>query len=161
MFLNKMLSQSAAVERYGAIDLSSRQWPDMDKWMVLVDIPKAFPNFTIMETGIPVTHISCNRDIASPLRRALDSVVVRGLANLLFTYDGCFCIRGVRGVVGALSTHSYGLAIDLNAQTNPLGATTFTKDAGVIECFQAEGFDWGGKFKRCDPMHFSYAWEEA
>lgn len=159
IYLNKMLSLPSAIERYGAIDLATRQWLDMAKWMTLVEIPKGeFPGFTIMDTGIPVTHISCNRDIATPLRLAFDQIVNMELQSKMVTYDGCFNIRAVRGEA-AISTHSYGLGIDFNAKTNPLGGPG-DMDMGIVKCFCDQGFDWGGDFRtRKDPMHFSYGWE--
>lgn len=158
-FQNKMLTLDTAIERYGQIDLAARLWPEMNKWMTMVEVPKdEFPDFTIMETKIPVRHIACNRDIAAPLRLSLDGIVKAGLQAKLKTYDGCFNIRAVRGEPSLLSTHSYGLAIDFNASTNKLGEPG-DMDERLVQIFGDYGFDWGGHFHRNDPMHFSRAWE--
>jgi hypothetical protein len=162
-FFNKQVTQEMAVERYGAIDFASAHWPNQAQWTVLLEVPKGyFQNFTIMATGIPVTHILCNRDMATPLHNALANISTRGFADQLLTYDGCQCVRCVRGATNLISTHSYGLAIDLNAKTNGLNCVTggFCDLPGLVKCFTDEGFDWGGNFSgRKDPMHFSYAWE--
>ncbi len=158
-FQNKMLTLDTAIERYGQIDLAARLWPEMNKWMTMVEVPKdEFPDFTIMETKIPVRHIACNRDIAAPLRLVFDGIVRAGLQSKLVTYDGCFNIRAVRGEPGRLSTHSYGLAIDFNAATNVLG-TLGDMSEELAKIFEEYGFIWGKRFSRQDPQHFSRAWE--
>jgi hypothetical protein len=52
-----------------------------------------------------------------------------------------------------LSTHSWGMAIDLNASWNKLGAIP-TLSREFVNCFKKEGFKWGGEFSRKDGMHF-------
>lgn len=156
-----MLTREAAIERYGGVDLSGvGHWPDCNKWMTLINVPRgAFPNFTIMDTKIPVTHMSVNKDIAVPLWRAFELLIERGLNEELKTYDGCQNIRLIRGSRTELSAHCWGLAIDLNAATNRLGYRGDMR-IEVVECFTLQGFSWGGEFKRLDPMHLSFAgWE--
>ncbi len=80
------------------------------------------------------------------------------LTSELVTLDGCWNIRPVRGS-SLLSTHAYGVAIDLNVATNKLGEKP-TLSAAFVKCFTDQGFNWGGLFKdRVDGQHFSYAWE--
>ncbi len=152
-----MLTREACIERYGPIDLTSLHWPNANIWIKMFEVPKSFPNWRIMQTQIPVTHIACNLDIHRPLSQALDLIVNRGLQDQLFTFDGAWNIRPVRG--GQLmSAHSWGLAIDINAMANPLGGpVTMTQD--LANCFQEVGFDWGARFHRVDGMHFSYGFE--
>lgn len=80
-------------------------------------------------------------------------------AHLINSYDGCYVYRNVRGESN-LSLHSWGLAIDLNAATNPLGSTSppsFQPQA-LVETFKKHGFFWGGNYNhRKDPMHFQRA----
>lgn len=157
--INKMLSREAAVERYGAIDIASAHWNDAPKWIKMFGVtPEAFPNWKVMNTQIPVTHIACNLDVHMPLQMALDAVVNRGLADQLLTFDGAFNIRLVRGSEALVSAHSYGLAIDINAKTNPLGGPV-TISQELAQCFSEFGWDWGARFHRMDGMHFSYCWE--
>jgi len=51
--------------------------------------------------------------------------------------------------------HSFGAALDLNAETNQLG-TPGDMDAGLVQLFEACGWTWGGRWKRSDPMHFQF-----
>ncbi|HZP16723.1 MAG TPA: M15 family metallopeptidase, partial [Terriglobales bacterium] len=69
---------------------------------------------------------------------------------------GCFAFRPQR-MGGRLSTHSWGIAIDLNPESNAQG-TAGSMDRGVVEIFKSAGFAWGGNWQgRCrDPMHFQF-----
>lgn len=157
----KCKTREAAIARYGHIDLASRHWPEQNRWITLLHVPEWFPNWTVLDTLHPVQVIACNTDIAEPLLATLRSIHDKGLGAVLKTFDGCFNIRSVRGS-NSMSTHAYGLGLDLNAAINPLAGThgDFTKHMSVVDCFRQQGFDWGGDFHgRKDQMHFSYAWE--
>ncbi len=97
----------------------------------------------------------CNKQLIPQFQKVYSSIVKSGLAKELQTFDGCFIIRYVRGVK-KLSTHSWAISVDHNASTNRLGATPKIH-AGIIQCFENNGFQWGGRFKRRDGMHFQYA----
>ncbi len=157
----KCLTRQAAIERYGAIDFATRHWADMSKWMVILEIPRDhFPSLTVMQTGIRARHIACNRDLVLPLNDALENLITLGLDDQLITYDGCQNIRLVRGSTTEWSAHSWGLAIDFNAATNPLGEIGDMSNQ-VANCFAKQGFDWGRKFPRIDSMHYSFCWEHS
>jgi hypothetical protein len=68
----------------------------------------------------------------------------------------CFAPRAKR-VNGDLSVHSWGAAIDLNADTNPLSTDgilrTDIPPAWIAE-FEKRGLRWGGRFAKPDAMHF-------
>lgn len=51
------------------------------------------------------------------------------------------------------SNHAFGIAIDINALSNPLG-TTGNMPEEVVSQWEAEGGRWGGSWSRADPMHF-------
>jgi len=65
-----------------------------------------------------------------------------------------------------LSMHSYGAAIDLNADRSdywkwkaPGTVRTYSRKAfpaEIIEAFERHGFIWGGKWYHFDTMHFEY-----
>ena len=97
----------------------------------------------------------CNKLLISVFQRALNSIVKSGLASELKTFDGCFNVRYMRGAK-KLSTHSWAIAIDLNASTNRLGAEPKIH-MGIVSCFENEGFVWGGRWKRKDGQHLQYA----
>jgi hypothetical protein len=60
--------------------------------------------------------------------------------------------RNVRGDESK-SNHAFGIAIDVNSLTNPLGTTGDMPEV-VVRQWEAEGGDWGGDWGRPDPMHF-------
>jgi hypothetical protein len=72
--------------------------------------------------------------------------------------DWGYAYRDVRGVVGKLSNHASGTAIDLNAGRHPLGQVG-TFEPGKVPMIRAlahkYGLTWGGDYKsRKDEMHF-------
>jgi hypothetical protein len=79
--------------------------------------------------------------------------------------DGTFNWRKIEGT-DRLSTHSYGIAIDLNADRakywrweKPATLATFSRrdfPVEIIECFERNGFVWGGKWYHYDTMHFEF-----
>jgi len=55
------------------------------------------------------------------------------------------------------SLHSWGVAIDINPATNPLGSTETDFPPEFIQIMKSVGFRWGGDFtRRKDPMHFEF-----
>lgn len=97
-----------------------------------------------------------NYILEDPLRRAFGLVVQRGLAQELQTFDGCYNLRVSKGG-GILSQHSWGLAVDLNAQANGYGQQP-TMSAELVKCFSECGFEWGGLWSTPDGMHFQISW---
>ena len=71
--------------------------------------------------------------------------------------SGGYVDRDIRGRPGVKSEHAYGRAIDVNADTNPLGSTHTDLPANIGAIARSLGLVWGGNFKnRKDPMHFEY-----
>lgn len=150
----------AAEKKYGKLDIATRTWADETKWMKVLILPKelCFPNWINFYTNKGVEKLYANKDMHRPLLLALKNTLDRGVSDELVSFDGLFNIRYVRGHAGRPSTHSYGLALDLNATENPLGGPVrFSK--GFIECWTDAGFTAGAVFNRVDGQHFSYAWE--
>lgn len=64
-----------------------------------------------------------------------------------------------------LSTHAWGIAIDLNVERShywrwtPRGQPVVWRNAvpqEIVDAFEAEGFIWGGRWQHFDTMHFEY-----
>lgn len=87
-----------------------------------------------------------------PLREAFQNVSDRNLADQFVTYDGCTNVRKTTGG-GGWSVHSWGLAIDLNAQWNQYGQEP-NMSPEFVACFEDAGFEWGGTWHTRDGMHF-------
>lgn len=104
-----------------------------------------------------------NRLIEEPLRAALTGATIRRPDYKIRTL-GCFVVR-VSRTTPKLSTHSWGIAVDLNADANPLQHLLNLTDpirtdipTEWVEEFERCGFTWGGKFRGLskDPMHFQF-----
>lgn len=124
--------------------------PSTEKHMVLFEVPT---NLRIK--GIPA-RIYCNKLLVEPLKKSFGNIISRGLGKQIVTWDGCFNIRKKRGSWFTMSLHSWGLAIDINASWNRLGATPELSDE-LVACFEDAGFEWGGNWKKPDGMHFQLA----
>lgn len=134
-----MVTSADCYKKYGSPSLSN-------KCMTLFDVPSE------LEIGFIPKRIYCNKDLVEPLKKAFINLINRGLVDELKTWDGCFNIRQQRGY-NAMSLHSWGIAIDVNAFENQLGAEPkLSKE--FVQCFTDAGFDWGGVWKRKDGMHF-------
>jgi hypothetical protein len=79
-----------------------------------------------------------------------------GLKDEIRSFGGCYNFRSKR-TSGKLSTHSWGIAIDLNLETNAQG-TSGGMNPDVVEIFRRFAFKWGGDWsgKSKDPMHFQF-----
>ena len=104
-------------------------------------------------TGVIRVH----RLAAPAFVEVFKNLKARGLVEKAAYYGGAYTVRPIRGSkTGRLSTHSWGLAIDMNPHENAMG-TAGKIDAAVVQTFVEQGFTWGGVFRRRDPMHFQYA----
>ena len=121
----------------------------------LVEIPfaltLAWPPYT------PVRKLRVHIKLAGPVWRVFHDILDAGLHTEVTEYGGAFNFRAQRGSAGRkLSLHAFGAAVDLNPRTNRLG-TTGDMHPGVVQLFEAHGFEWGGRYRRPDPMHFSFS----
>jgi hypothetical protein len=128
----------------------------------------------IVEADVPQLHkwtrgkpIQCHRLVAPHLIASFADIEKAGKSSLILSYDGMWVPRHKdhdprRGI----SLHSYGGAIDINAEWNPYGhvpAPAGAKGSCVelIPFFEAHGFSWGGYFggghaSDTDGMHFEW-----
>lgn len=148
------------IDRYGPINYSSDKklfWPNESDWIKGCYLPVGVtPYLKNSATGKPVERIYCNVDIHEPLLTALDAVLTAGCQSEFRTFDGCYNVRYIRGSTSVLSMHSYGIALDFNAATNPLGGRSSWSDP-FIRCWTDNGWIWGGDFKlRKDPQHYQW-----
>ena len=137
-----MVTPAQALAKYGDPTIAANE----GKYMVLVNVP------THLQVGKIPKRIYLNKDLQAPLMKAFDNLVRTGYVRELKSWDGCFNVRKQRGA-SSQSLHSWGIAIDVNAAENPLGAIP-KLSYGFVRCFLDAGFDWGGNWTRKDGMHF-------
>lgn len=134
-----MVTSAQALKKYGD--------PVKESNMTIWDVP------TNLEVGVIPKRLYCNRDMVQPLSVAFKNLIDTGKVSELKTFDGCFNIRKKRGL-NSMSLHSWGIAIDVNAAWNALGANP-TLSPEFVKCFTDAGFEWGGTWaSRVDGMHF-------
>lgn len=111
--------------------------------------------YPLIYQGKAVKTIQCHRLIKEQALWCFSEIKRRGLESQVKEYGGSFVQRNIRGE-NVPSTHSFGIAIDLEPTRLPLGSTeSFSKE--VLEIFSTAGFVNGATFPtRKDPMHFQY-----
>ena len=103
-----------------------------------------------------VNQLTCHKRFAEIFTATLVGIQTAGLQDKISSLGGCFSFRPQR--TGAkLSAHSWGIAIDLNTESNAQG-TAGNMDPAIVEIFRNAGFEWGGEWhgKSQDPMHFQF-----
>jgi len=108
--------------------------------------------------GGKMTTVSCHAKVAGVLAGVFDDIFSAGLSEHINTFDGCYNYRSKRGG-SEMSTHAWGIAVDVNASANPMTSSkkgkTISYDQKVLApFFQKRGFVWGAAFN--DAMHFQY-----
>lgn len=116
----------------------------------------------------PSGKLYVHRLVAAPMLRVFDRWRMRIAAGDPYRVRmlGCFAPRAQRGSFSLIpSTHSWGIAFDVNADANPLIAPCLPEDprrktakdipGEWINDAKLEGWFWGGEFRtRFDAMHF-------
>ena len=127
---------------------------------IIAPIGWEMENMTIVSGWPGYPHrLYVNKAMVEPLTAALSAAMV-ACPNYRVRTMGCFNPR-LKRVNGAISVHAWGLAVDINADTNPQ-----TKPGQPVvrdipdafgEAFEAAGFTWGLRFNSPDPQHFQLA----
>ena len=114
--------------------------------------------YPLRYAGQLVYHARCHKLAEDNFFHALSAISSLGTVDRFFPdYGGIYAVRDKRGMQGHPSTHSWGIAIDLEPELYPLGSTKRFPD-WVVEAFAKCGFVYGGDFAhRLDPMHFQLA----
>lgn len=136
-------------------------WPKADEASLVKFYGKAgdennlvdfqFPDGWRLYGDKPISQHRCHKKVAASLQR-----ILKRITNHVVCYDGCFNYRPMRGG-SRLSTHAWGIAVDLDAAANgnrshwPLSSKMPIE---VMEEFAREGWLPAGAFWSRDAMHF-------
>lgn len=131
----------------------SAEWESM--MLTTLVLPFSMP--LDWERSVLVSKMRCHKLIADTFEEVFNQIVEQGLQSTVKTFGGCYEGRTQRGA-NVISTHAWGIAIDLNPFENQMG-THGNMDMRLVTLFRKCGFKWGGDFvgSRTDPMHFQFA----
>lgn len=137
----------------GAIEIDPR-------WTAQNIVSLTLPDFT--RSGF--RHLEVHRMAEPYFTAVFDVIQQRGLADLLLTCGGTFVPRHIGWDPSRpLSSHSWGIAIDLNVAWNgydklPALPGQIGSLREIVPIFAEQGFAWGGHFQtKLDGMHFELA----
>ncbi len=111
----------------------------------------------VLETVGPI-RVHMLQPAVDSLRRVFDKILETD-PDLYARINtaGSLCVRRIRGTQDRTSTHSYGLAVDLNidGRLDTLGDNKTQLGLTILaDFFRTEGWVWGAGFSREDSMHF-------
>jgi len=151
--LNEIIATFGDIHEYVGTDgqLDPRWQAD---FLTRVNLP--FPLRLAWDLSSTITLMTCHRRMTGVFASVFATVQQRGLQAAVASFGGCYAYRPQR-TGSKLSTHSWGIAIDLNPATNLQGSDG-DMNLKLIEIFRGAGFEWGGdwKGKTRDPMHFQF-----
>jgi hypothetical protein len=131
----------------------------------LVRFEAPYPLALAWDPTVRVRRVRCHKLVAQSLETILKNILshygndpVEVRRARMDLYGGCFNFRRISGS-GRLSTHAWGVGIDIDPDRNPLGQAhneaLGMMPLAVVMLFEAEGWRWGGHFvTRPDCMHF-------
>ncbi|MFW5687603.1 MAG: M15 family metallopeptidase [Bacteroidota bacterium] len=164
----RSLTQSQYREKFGKFSYSMK--PGNNPGREIIVSPEwetenlVYINTPILQ-GLPpyrAGRMRVHKRVANQFQGLFEEWERAGLKNLLLSYDGGYYPRMIRGSETNLSSHSYGIAFDINAAYNGLGIIPPKAGAKgsvrpLVEAALKFGFYWGGHFSRYDGMHFEVA----
>jgi len=160
------LSDAELRNLYGPFDFDSNANGSIridPAWVAGSIVPFTHPLLAQME----LNSLKVHRNALMAFRDVFDAIDAagKGVADCLHTCAGTFVPRHIRrDPARPLSSHSFGVAIDLNAEWNgygarPLQAGLHGSVRELVPYFAHAGFAWGGHFSgsSADGMHFELA----
>ena len=152
-----MLTTAQAIAKYGLPN-------ERGTYLTTINLP--YPMRIAWDTKVKVNKMRCHKDVADAFLNVFKELLAvysyQRIVELgIDLYGGCFNYRKMRGGT-SWSTHSWGIAIDLDPARNTLKETAKTarfaraeyKD--MIDIFYKHGFISLGREKNFDFMHFQY-----
>jgi hypothetical protein len=182
-FLPERLGENTIIDQYAqVVNLAGRRTNNEG-------ITVSSPSFLIEKFGLPRESLSddCEpmtnpslkallvTEDVGPIRVSMLKPAVESMRNVFtkiqavdpdlyarISTAGALCVRRIRGSQNSVSTHAFGLAVDLNIDgvLDTLGDGRTQLGLTIIaDFFQEEGWFWGAAFGREDSMHFEVSRE--
>jgi hypothetical protein len=120
-------------------------------------IVNGWDELNIATVDLPVVgRVDIHRRMGEIFFAVFSDIDRDGLANEIRQFGTWSVRHKMHDPRRGLSTHSWGIAADINWARNPVGAIG-TMHPEIVAIFEAHGFRWGGRFHRVrDDMHFQY-----
>ncbi len=106
------------------------------------------PPGLFLYAGKPVRNIRVHQLTMQAFGYVFKTLFEGGLWGI--EYGGTYNYRLNRNNPKKLSTHCWGIAIDINPSRCPMGSDPARQDQRIVHAFQQYGFTW----LQNDPMHF-------
>lgn len=132
---------------------------------VVENLDWATPPFKMYYDKRPVKRFQAHKKVIPSLEEVFQTLWSKAQQSQetvdrwgLSDFGGCFNYR-LKRAGATLSMHAYGAAIDLDPGNNAFNSKKhkFTPDSPVVQCFEAAGWEWGGRWSSPDAMHFQAA----
>jgi len=128
------------------------------KWELtqMASAPLPYPIPLAWDTSKQAKSMRVHKKLVTTIYDVFTAIEAAGLKSKVRTYGGGYSFRAKR-TSSKLSTHCWGIAIDLDPTTNALGSVG-DMHLGVVEVFRSFDFKWGGDWTGGgkDPMHFQF-----
>jgi hypothetical protein len=152
-----MMTTAQLIKKYG-------QPNEAGTYLKTINLP--YPMRIAWDTDTKVSKMRCHKDVADAFLAVFNDLLsTYGYERIvelgIDLYGGCFNFRKMRGG-SSWSTHSWGIAIDLDPARNTLKETSKTARFArpeykeMIDIFYKYGFISLGREKNFDWMHFQY-----
>lgn len=126
--------------------------PDWERLHIIrIVLPEVIPYADTL-----IRRVACHVKIEKEVKQVFNEIYEEGNWKLLKEYGGGFNPR-MKRVSWKPSTHTWGIAFDINPRTNAQG-TKGNMPVALIDAFERNGFYHGANFSgnSIDPMHFQY-----
>jgi hypothetical protein len=128
------------------------------KWEIeqIVSAPLPFPIPLSWDTTKQAKSMRVNKQLATVVQDSFRAIQAQGLQSHVRTFGGAYNFRAKRSS-SKLSTHCWGIAFDLNPNSNAMG-TAGDMHPGLVDLLRSFGWKWGGDWtgRGKDPMHFQF-----
>jgi hypothetical protein len=128
------------------------------KWEIdqIASAPLPFPIPLSWDTTKQAKSMRVHKKIVTVVQDSFKAIQTQGLQAHVRTFGGAYNFRSKR-TSSKLSTHCWGIAFDLNPNSNAMG-TAGDMHPGVVEVLRSFGWKWGGDWTGAgkDPMHFQF-----
>ncbi|GAA5500446.1 hypothetical protein Dxin01_00167 [Deinococcus xinjiangensis] len=109
--------------------------------------------------GQPSKTLWMHKFVAPVFEACMEEAAALGLLSELHEYNGCYVPRHMGwSPKRPLSCHSWGIAVDFDASTNPYGVSRFPISPAFVRHMEERGWIWGGRWtgSYADGMHFQF-----